>query len=52
MSSIKFVGLHAHSGVGSPFDGFGFPQDHMDFGYNCTCQEVPDMSRLCSMVDT
>jgi hypothetical protein len=30
MSNIKFVGLHAHSGVGSPFDGFGYPQDHMD----------------------
>jgi len=29
-----FVGLHAHSGVGSPFDGFGYPQDHMDFAYN------------------
>ena len=32
-SSIKFVGLHAHSGVGSPFDGFGYPQAHMDFCY-------------------
>jgi DNA polymerase-3 subunit alpha len=31
MKNIKFVGLHAHSGVGSPFDGFGYPQDHMDF---------------------
>tara|TARA_Y100000592_G_scaffold100517_1_gene180934 strand:- start:2978 stop:6412 length:3435 start_codon:yes stop_codon:yes gene_type:complete len=29
--NIKFVGLHAHSGVGSPFDGFGYPQEHMDF---------------------
>jgi len=34
MEDIKFVGLHAHSGVGSPFDGFGYPQDHMDFAYN------------------
>ena len=33
MSNIKFVGLHAHSGVGSPFDGFGYPQEHMDFAY-------------------
>jgi len=32
-SSIPFVGLHAHSVVGSPFDGFGYPQDHMDFAY-------------------
>jgi DNA polymerase III subunit alpha len=29
----QFVGLHAHSGVGSPFDGFGHPQQHMDFAY-------------------
>ena len=34
MSNIKFVGLHAHSGVGSPFDGFGYPQDHMDFAHS------------------
>ena len=33
MEDIKFVGLHAHSGVGSPFDGFGYPQEHMDFAY-------------------
>ena len=32
-SNIPFVGLHAHSVVGSPFDGFGYPQDHMDFAY-------------------
>ena len=37
MSNIKFVGLHAHSGVGSPFDGFGFPQDHMEFAYKNGC---------------
>ena len=23
MNDIKFVGLHAHGGVGSPFDGLG-----------------------------
>ena len=33
MEDIKFVNLHAHSGVGSPFDGFGYPQEHMDFAY-------------------
>ena len=33
MKDIKFVGLHAHSGVGSPFDGFGYPEDHMNFCY-------------------
>ena len=31
--SIPFVGLHAHSVAGSVFDGFGYPQDHMDFAY-------------------
>jgi len=30
---IPFVGLHAHSVAGSIFDGFGYPQDHMDFAY-------------------
>ena len=34
MNDIKFVGLHAHSGVGSPFDGFGYPQEHMEFAYS------------------
>ena len=34
MKDIKFVGLHAHSGVGSPFDGFGYPQDHMNFCFD------------------
>ena len=32
-SEIAFVGLHAHSVAGSVFDGFGYPQDHMDFAY-------------------
>ena len=31
---IPFVGLHAHSVAGSVFDGFGYPQDHMDFAYS------------------
>ena len=33
MSKINFVGLHAHTGVGSPFDGLGKPEDHMEFAY-------------------
>ena len=32
-TKIPFVGLHAHSVAGSVFDGFGYPQDHMDFAY-------------------
>ena len=32
-SSIPFVGLHAHSVAGSPFDALGYPPDHMDFAY-------------------
>ena len=31
--SIPFVGLHAHSVAGSPFDALGYPSDHMDFAY-------------------
>jgi len=33
VSKIPFVGLHAHSVAGSVFDGFGYPQEHMDFAY-------------------
>jgi len=33
-SSIPFVGLHAHSVAGSPFDGYGYPSEHMDFAYS------------------
>ena len=33
-SSIPFVGLHAHSVAGSPFDALGYPQEHMDYAYN------------------
>ena len=32
-SKIPFVGLHAHSTAGSPFDAIGYPQQHMDFAY-------------------
>ena len=31
---IPFVGLHAHSVAGSIFDGFGYPNEHMDFAYS------------------
>ena len=33
-SKIKFVGLHAHSVAGSPFDGMGYPKEHMEFAYS------------------
>jgi len=33
-SNIPFVGLHAHSGVGSPFDGLGYPAEHMEYAFN------------------
>ena len=33
-SSIPFVGLHAHSVAGSPFDALGYPQEHMDYAYD------------------
>lgn len=33
-SSIPFVGLHAHSVAGSPFDALGYPQEHMDYAYS------------------
>ncbi len=32
-SKIPFVGLHAHSVAGSPFDALGYPADHMNFAY-------------------
>jgi len=39
-SKIPFVGLHAHSVAGSPFDGFGYPQEHMDFAYENGCDAL------------
>jgi len=33
-TDIPFVGLHAHSVAGSPFDALGYPPEHMDFAYN------------------
>ena len=40
IKDIDFVNLHAHSGVGSPFDGFGYPQDHMDYAYENGCKAL------------
>jgi DNA polymerase-3 subunit alpha len=39
-STIPFVGLHAHSVAGSPFDGFGYPNEHMDFAYQNGCDAL------------
>ena len=39
-SSIRFVGLHAHSTAGSPFDAIGYPQQHMDFAYENGCDAL------------
>ena len=33
MTKIPFVGLHAHSVAGSIFDGFGYPNEHMDYAH-------------------
>ena len=33
-SNVPFVGLHAHSGMGSPFDGLGYPKEHMEYAFN------------------
>ena len=38
--SIPFVGLHAHSVARSPFDGFGYPQEHMDYAYHNGCDAL------------
>jgi DNA polymerase-3 subunit alpha len=40
MKDLKFVNLHAHSGVGSPFDGFGYPQEHMDYAFENGCEAL------------
>jgi len=31
--SLPFVNLHTHDGIGSPFDGFGQPSQHLEFAY-------------------
>jgi len=33
-SKLKFVGLHAHSCAGSPFDAMGYPKDHMEAAWD------------------
>jgi len=33
-STIPFVGLHAHSVAGSPFDALGYPDEHMSAAYD------------------
>ena len=38
--NIPFIGLHAHSVAGSPFDGLGYPQEHMDFAYENGCDAL------------
>jgi len=30
-SSLPFFNLHSHDGLGSPYDGMGFPKEHMEF---------------------
>lgn len=32
-SELKFVNLHSHSVIGSPFDALGYPAEHFDFAY-------------------
>ena len=39
-TNIPFVNLHAHSVAGSPFDGLGYPQEHMDFAYENGCDAL------------
>jgi DNA polymerase-3 subunit alpha len=47
-SKIPFVGLHAHSVAGSPFDGLGFPAEHMDYAYSngCTALALTDHGNM------
>ena len=46
MERIPFVGLHAHCGVGSPFDGFGYPEDHMEFAYSNGSKALASILRV------
>ena len=39
-SSIPFVGLHAHTGPGSPFDGLGYPKEHMESAFMNGCDAL------------
>ena len=31
ITPTRFAGLHCHSGTGSPYDGLGYPDQHIDF---------------------
>lgn len=33
MKDLKFVGLHAHSVAGSPFDALNYPKEHFEFAF-------------------
>jgi DNA polymerase-3 subunit alpha len=37
---LKFVNLHGHSCVGSPFDAIGFPDEHMSFAHSNGCDAI------------
>lgn len=37
---LKFVNLHGHSCVGSPFDAIGFPDEHMNFAHSNGCDAI------------
>ena len=39
-STIPFVGLHAHSTCGSPFDAIGYPDEHLEFAYQNGCEAL------------
>ena len=54
-STIPFVGLHAHSVGGSPFDALGYVSEHMDSCYQNGCDalaitEHGNMNSLAEMV--
>jgi DNA polymerase-3 subunit alpha len=54
-SSIPFVGLHAHSVGGSPFDALGYVTQHMNFAYSngmdaFAITEHGNMNSLAEMV--
>lgn len=54
-SSIPFVGLHAHSVGGSPFDALGYVTQHMNFAYGngmdaFAITEHGNMNSLAEMV--
>ena len=40
LKKIPFVGLHAHSVAGSPFDALGYPAEHMEFAFENGCNAL------------